>query len=107
MTDHTIPSLLPIGSIIQLHGADEGYKMMIINRVIPVNYKGEEGYFEYLGCPHVIGATGDNRFYFNTEDIKKVYFKGYIDNDEVEAQLRYQEFLRLKPFKKLYLEDSE
>lgn len=56
MTDYTIPSLLPIGSVIRLHGADEGYKIMIINRVIPSRYKGEEGYFEYLGCPHVVGA---------------------------------------------------
>lgn len=107
MTDYTIPSLLPIGSVIRLHGADEGYKIMIINRVIPSRYKGEEGYFEYLGCPHVVGAIGDDRFYFNTEDIEEVCFTGYVDNDEADIQSRYQAFLEVKPLKKLYLRGNK
>ncbi|WP_424406599.1 DUF4176 domain-containing protein [Pasteurella sp. PK-2025] len=96
--------LLPLGSVISLHGAAEDGKLMIINRVVLGQSNGEEGYFEYAGCPHQMGAIGEKFFYFNTENIEKVHFLGFsADVEETEFQLRYQAFLENKPLKKLSL----
>lgn len=93
--------LLPIGSVIRLIGSDLDRKMMIVNRIVLSNQNGEEGYFEYAGCPHIIGAVEGQLYYFNAENIEEVCFKGYVDGDEVEYQLRYQAFLENKLLKKL------
>lgn len=102
-----IPTLLPIGSIIRLIGSDLDRKIMIINRVVFSNQNGAEGYFEYAGCPHIIGAVEGQLYYFNTENIEEVCFKGYVDGDEVGYQLRYQAFLESNVLKKLELRKSE
>ena len=99
--------LLPIGSVIRLKGSDPMNKILIINRVVLGKWNGEEGYFEYYGCPHIIGAVDGQSFYFNSEQIEEVCFKGYVDNDELEYQLRYQAFLESNVLKKLELRKSE
>ncbi|MBN6065327.1 DUF4176 domain-containing protein [Aggregatibacter actinomycetemcomitans] len=99
--------LLPIGSVVRLKGADSAHKILIINRVVLGRWNGEEGYFEYYGCPHIIGAVDGKKFYFNSEQIEEVCFQGYVDNDEVEYQLRYQAFIENKVLKKLEFEGSE
>ena len=100
--------LLPIGSIIRMKGADLDHKILIINRVVLGKWNGENGYFEYCGCPHIVGAVVDGqKFYFNSEQIEEVCFQGYVDNDEVEYQLRYQAFVENNVLKKLDFKESK
>lgn len=96
-------NLLPIGSVVQLHEHSGKQKVLIINRVVKGKWKGEEGYFEYAGCKHIIGAVALDFFYFNNEDIEKVFFEGYRDEEENEFQIRYRDFLQQKTLKKLKL----
>lgn len=71
--------LLPLGSIVILNGGFK--KLMIIGRKI---LQGEnEKLYDYLGCLYPEGDIGDEyKFIFNHEDIDKVIFKGYEDEEE-------------------------
>lgn len=97
-----IKDLLPLGSIVRLYG-DDDYKLLIINRVVKAELRGEQGYFEYSGCLHVIGAVNEEFLYFNQEDIAEVFFEGYKDEDEKNFQIYYREFLEKNTLKKLKL----
>ncbi|WP_156011226.1 DUF4176 domain-containing protein [Streptococcus ruminantium] len=75
---------LPIGSVVQLtHGQA---KLMIINRFPLYNNNGEIGYFDYSACLYPSGVIDNQSFFFNQEDITKVWFEGYVDETEEEAQ---------------------
>lgn len=99
----TEKKLLPIGSVVRLYEHLPNQKVLIINRVVKGKWKGEEGYFEYAGCKHIVGAVASDFFYFNTEDIAEIFFEGYRDEEEEVFQLRYKEFLDQKALKKLKL----
>ncbi|SMB88662.1 hypothetical protein SAMN05660772_02848 [Pasteurella testudinis DSM 23072] len=93
--------LLPIGSVIRLTGSLPEQKVLIINRVVAGKWKGENGYFEYAGCKHVVGAIENDYFYFNSENIEEVLFAGYVDDSEIELQKDYKNFLEETKLKKL------
>ncbi len=97
--------LLPLGSVIRMHGAAEDGKLMIINRCVVATWNGEQGYFEYSACPYIFGFEGGKSIYFNHEDIEEICFKGYVDEDEIDVRLRYQGFIESKVLKKLKLRD--
>lgn len=71
--------LLPLGSIVVLNSGFK--KLMIIGRKI---LQGEnEKFYDYLGCLYPEGDIGDEyKFIFNHEDIDKIVFKGYEDEEE-------------------------
>lgn len=72
--------LLPIGSIVILKNGFK--KLMIIGRKI-LQGKNEELY-DYLGCLYPEGDIGEQyKFIFNHEDIDKLLFKGYEDEEEM------------------------
>lgn len=72
--------LLPIGSIVILKNGFK--KLMIIGRKI-LQGKDEELY-DYLGCLYPEGDIGEQyKFIFNHEDIDKLLFKGYEDEEEM------------------------
>lgn len=70
---------LPLGSVLYLKGGFE--KVMIISRGLMVNVGDRECYFDYGACRYPQGMVQDQILYFNTEDISKVVFKGYEDDD--------------------------
>ena len=51
--------MLPLGTVVELKGSIAGAKLLIIARLIVVERNGQDGYFEYMGCPHAIGFSQD------------------------------------------------
>ncbi|GAB2024482.1 DUF4176 domain-containing protein [Lactovum odontotermitis] len=70
-------TFLPIGSIVILKGALK--KLMIVNRASVLEGK----YFDYGAILYPEGLIDDNLAYFNQEDILKVVFEAYTDDDDV------------------------
>lgn len=75
---------LPLGSIVRLRNGDT--KLMIVSRFPIFENEGEVGYFEYSSCVYPTGIDGSQFYFFNAEDIDEVYFEGYVDIAEEEAQ---------------------
>ncbi len=70
---------LPLGSLVIVKG--DFRKTMIISRGLLVDIKGEKVFFEYAGCTYPEGLNGDRVMYFNHDDISKVVFEGYNDEE--------------------------
>lgn len=88
--------MLPIGSIVYLKEGTS--KIMILNRgpIIPPEGNGEKGtMFDYSGCLYPQGLDPNNVFYFNEENIDKVVFEGYKDEEEERFQEVYNEWLKV------------
>ncbi|MBL1226039.1 DUF4176 domain-containing protein [Enterococcus sp. BWR-S5] len=85
--------ILPIGSIIQLSKEKEQL-LMVTSRFPLYNKQGEIGYFDYAGCLYPQGQTSQENFFFNTEDIEKVLFEGFINETENALQLRIHEEIK-------------
>lgn len=78
-----IRSLLPIGSIVVLKG---GVKELMIFGVMQTNTEDKKEY-DYIGVMYPEGNIGQGfQYLFNSEDIEKVIFRGY-ENDEREEFL--------------------
>lgn len=75
---------LPIGSVVQLKNGSA--KLMVTTRFALYNNRGIIGYFDYAGCLYPGGLSENQSFFFNQENIGKVWFEGYIDESEEEAQ---------------------
>lgn len=71
LQESSLDKYMIIGSVVGIEGNFD--KLMIIG-YNAVDTNGEP--CDYLGCVYPNGATG-NLFYFNHEDIKKVYFVGF------------------------------
>lgn len=76
--------MLPLGSVVRLFGSIPEAKLLIIGRLPSYTKNGIEGYCDYVACPHALGATEEQFFYFNEENIEEIFFKGYIDSIEIE-----------------------
>ncbi|MBC1561436.1 DUF4176 domain-containing protein [Listeria booriae] len=76
--------LLPLGSVVKLKN---GEKLVVVTSRLPLyNNNGTIGYFEYGACLYPDGHTNQLSYFFNGEDIEDVYFKGFINKDELEFQ---------------------
>lgn len=73
---------LPIGTVVQLNNGQ--LKLMIVSRFPLYDNKGEIGYFDYSGCIYPQGTADNQFYYFNEEDIKTIWFEGYVDGQEEE-----------------------
>ena|SRR5699024_1595375 len=86
--------MLPIGSIVYLR---EGTgKLMILNRapILPSEETEEEGvWYDYSGCFYPQGLDPNNVFYFNEENIDKVLFEGFKNEEEERFQKIFQDWL--------------
>lgn len=71
---------LPLGSVVRLNGGVK--KVVIIARAVATKINQEVKYFEYGGSLYPEGLLGDTILYFNNEDIQKIEYKGYVDEDE-------------------------
>lgn len=71
---------LPLGSVVVIKGGVR--KAVIIARGLAAAIGGEMRYFDYGGCLYPEGMIGDSMLYFNHENISKVVYKGYTDDDD-------------------------
>ena len=71
---------LSLGSIIILKGSVK--KIMIISRGMVTVPNETPVFFDYGGVTYPEGLVGDQILYFNHENIVKVVFSGYSDDDE-------------------------
>lgn len=79
---------LPIGTVVELKGAKKN--TMITNYFIYSKDGQENKIYEYGGCPLPIGVQKDVSLGFNHEDIEKVIYMGYIDDESK----RFNEYLK-------------
>jgi len=84
--------VLPIGSIVYLKGGSQ--KMMILNRGSLIKIEDQSKMFDYSASPYPRGLTPDKIMYFNSENIDKVVFEGYSDEEEERFQEVYTSWLR-------------
>lgn len=96
---------LPIGSVVQLEKGTA--KLMIITRFALYNNKGTIGYFDYAGCLYPSGLMDNQTFFFNRENIEKIWFEGYVDESEEEAQKTFEKEVGNITYPKLSINDSE
>lgn len=74
-----IKELLPIGSIVLLK---DGEKRLMIDGVMQSNEGGNGEEYDYLGVLYPEGHIGDQfQYLFNHEDIDKIIFRGYEDEE--------------------------
>ncbi|MCG2141906.1 DUF4176 domain-containing protein [Staphylococcus epidermidis] len=78
-----------IGSIIYLKEGSK--KLMIINRGPIVEIEGQKYVFDYSACKYPVGIVEEQIYYFNEENIDKVIFEGYSDQEEVRFQELFKE----------------
>ncbi|MCG1297952.1 DUF4176 domain-containing protein [Staphylococcus epidermidis] len=80
-----------IGSIIYLKEGSQ--KLMIINRGPIVDIDNQKYIFDYSACNYPVGVVEDQIYYFNEENIDKVVFEGYSDQDEMRFQELFKEMM--------------
>ncbi|MBM7643795.1 DUF4176 domain-containing protein [Streptococcus loxodontisalivarius] len=86
--------ILPLGSVVRLNDGD--IKVMVIGRYPLYENKGEVGYFDYAACIYPTGLNSEENYFFNEEDIAEIFFEGYVDESEEEAQKIFkQQFERI------------
>ena len=72
--------LLPLGSIIYLDEATT--KLMIVGRGPIFESDGDSVYSDYVGVIYPEGINPEDAIFFNHENIEKVVFEGYKDEEE-------------------------
>ena len=76
--------LLPVGSIVLLKEAKR--KVVIIGFAVVEN--GSNEIWDYLGAPYPIGViSNDRNLIFNREQIQKVVFVGYSDEEDKSLRI--------------------
>lgn len=74
---------LPVGSVVLLKGGKD--RVVIIGRIAAPN--GEDRIYDYAACPYPGGLAGlDQLFFFDAEQIDRIYFIGFQDPEELQLQ---------------------
>lgn len=86
--------MLPIGSIVYLKEGSS--KLMILNRgpILPSEDAEDKGVmYDYSGCLYPQGLDANQVFYFNEENIDKILFEGFQDEEEERFQEIYADWV--------------
>lgn len=83
MIGRIMEKILLIGLVIILKNGL--LKVMIIVCYFLYKYKNRIGYFDYFGCIFFSGVIDNQIYFFNNDDIEKVWFIGYIDENELKV----------------------
>ncbi|UUM62190.1 DUF4176 domain-containing protein [Streptococcus suis] len=92
--------LLPLGSVIYLEEATT--KLMIVGRGPIFESDGENVYSDYVGVIYQEGINPEDAIFFNHENIEKVVFEGYKDEEEelfMEVYKSWDSVLEVKKVK--------
>ena len=101
--------LLPLGSIVLL---EEGLqKLVVVGRgaVYTDQVTEKDTFADYMGVLYPAGLNPETTIFFNHENIDKVVFEGYSDDEEERFLEVYQEWQTnlLKDFETRSTEDIE
>lgn len=72
--------MLAIGSILYLKEGSQ--KLMVISRNMLAKENDIIMLYDYMACKYPVGYDVKQSFYFNEENIDRVVFHGYMDEDE-------------------------
>lgn len=82
---------LPIGTVCLLKGAK---KRVMITGFCTIADKNKNEIYDYNGCLYPEGIiTGDKTCVFNHDQIDKIYYVGYSDNEDKEFKKNLQELV--------------
>ena len=80
---------LPVGSVVLLKG---GKKRVMVIGFCAMSKENEGKIFDYSGCLYPEGLIASNQTcLFNHDQIEKVFFKGFVDNEETEFKNKLNE----------------
>ena len=82
--------LLPLGSILYLKEGTT--KLMVVGRGPIFQSEGTDAYTDYVGVIYPEGINPEDAIFFNNEDVDKVVFEGYSDDEEKRFMEVYQEW---------------
>lgn len=83
---------LPIGTVVMLKG---GKKRAMITGFCSIPKEDPNKVYDYSGCIYPEGfISSDVVCLFNHEQIEKVYFKGFVDEEEIEFKSKLGEMLK-------------
>ncbi|EGS9999616.1 DUF4176 domain-containing protein [Clostridium perfringens] len=89
-----VSETLPLGSIVILKEGNQ--ELMIINRGVLVDVEDKNLLFDYSACLYPHGADVNTIYYFNQENIDKILFEGYKNEDEEKFQRLLKEWKKEK-----------
>ncbi|MGX7048475.1 DUF4176 domain-containing protein [Pseudolactococcus piscium] len=87
----TTTKILPIGTIVYLKEGTQ--KLMILNRGSVIENNGENLLFDYSAAIYPVGLNPEQVLYFNKEDIDKIVFEGYTDEEEERFMVLFEAWL--------------
>lgn len=95
--------LYPLGTVVYLKEGTE--KLMIVGRgvIYQDQETDSETFVDYMGCLYPVGINPNNTIFFNQDNIDKVVFEGFIDEEEerfVEIYKNWEESITI-PKKKI------
>ncbi|PCS03963.1 type II secretion protein [Lactococcus piscium] len=68
-------------------------KLMILNRGSVIENNGENLLFDYSAAIYPVGLNPEQVLYFNKEDIDKIVFEGYTDEEEERFMVLFEAWL--------------
>ena len=83
-------NLLPLGSIVYLQEGTT--KLMIVGRGPIFQSEGKDAYTYYVGVVYPEGINPEDAIFFNHEDVDKVVFEGFKDEEEERFMEVYEEW---------------
>lgn len=73
-------NLLPIGSVVLLKGGNK--KIMICGRI--QTKVDDNAIYDYSACYYPEGMMSETMYFFNRDQIERVYFIGFQDEEELQ-----------------------
>lgn len=90
---------LPLGTIVLLKEAKK--RMMIVGYEVTTEEQ-EPKTFDYIGCLYPEGVISpDRNLLFNHDQIEKIFFKGYTDEEDISFKNKLRELVNERDMKKI------
>lgn len=98
-----VKEYLPIGSVVLLKDAQ---KKVMITGYTPIDMETKNKIYEYLGCVFPEGIIkSDENILFDTKDIDKIFFKGFVNEEQENFITEVKEILENEEKKKQILNE--
>ena len=82
--------ILSIGSVVLLKG---GTKKVMVTGYLAVNNENQKEMYDYSGCLYPEGFLDSEQvLLFNSDQIEKVFFEGYVDEEQQEFTKKLNDF---------------